>query len=159
MGRVKIRHFGSLFDCDAAWWCKVNTSPRREKSMKGLLLAIVVVQLVCHAPRTGLNIYEMVMVRKNRITWMSFVFLVPLCRLFKATQSTWTSPGWSTSLIFSSSSPPPATSSSWPSRSEPSHEMMMARGFCPHILQLLKIEYALMAQVEIVCHLHRSTYI
>ena len=31
--------------------------------MKGLLLAIVVVQLVCHAPRTGLNIYEMVMVR------------------------------------------------------------------------------------------------
>ena len=33
------------------------------------------------------------------------------------------------------------------------------RGFCPHILQLLKIEYALMAQVEIVCHLHRSTYI
>ena len=29
--------------------------------MKRLLLAIVVVQLVCHHPRTGLNIYEMVM--------------------------------------------------------------------------------------------------
>ena len=35
---------------------------RRESSMKGLLSAIVVVQLVCHAPRTGLNIYEMVLV-------------------------------------------------------------------------------------------------
>merc|ERR1711971_818205 len=66
----------------------------RESSMKGLLLAIVVVQLVCHAPRTGLNIYEMVM----------------------APQSHWARPGWSTSPTSSSSSPPPATSSSTPSR-------------------------------------------
>ena len=35
--------------------------------MKGLLLAIVVVQLVCHAPRTGLNIYEMVMVGQHTL--------------------------------------------------------------------------------------------
>ena len=61
--------------------------------MKGLLLAIVVVQLVCHAPRTGLNIYEMIMVRKNRTIRFILVFLVPLCRLSKATRSTWTSPG------------------------------------------------------------------
>ena len=44
--------------------------------MKGLLLAIVVIQLVCHAPRTGLNIYEMVMVRKNRIIRLILFFLV-----------------------------------------------------------------------------------
>ena len=44
--------------------------------MKGLLLAIVVVQVVCHAPRTGLNIYEMVMVRKNRIIRLILFFLV-----------------------------------------------------------------------------------
>ena len=35
--------------------------------MKGLVLAIVVVQLVCHLPRTGLNIYEMVMVCEQAI--------------------------------------------------------------------------------------------
>ena len=44
--------------------------------MKGLLLTIVVVQLFCHAPRIGLNIYEMVMVRRNRITFL------PLCAGF-----------------------------------------------------------------------------
>ena len=49
--------------------------------MKGLLLAIVVVQLVCHAPRTGLNIYEMVMVRKNRI--IRFILVFALVQAFQ----------------------------------------------------------------------------
>ena len=32
---------------------------RRETAMRALLFSIVGVQLVCHAPRTGLNIFEM----------------------------------------------------------------------------------------------------
>jgi len=53
----------------------------RESSMKGLLLAIVVVQLVCHAPRTGLNIYEMVMAFKGSPISLGEAWLVDLSHL------------------------------------------------------------------------------
>jgi len=53
----------------------------RESSMKGLLLAIVVVQLFCHAPRTGLNIYEMVMAFKGSPISLDEPWLIDLSHL------------------------------------------------------------------------------
>jgi len=53
----------------------------RESSMKGLLLAIVVVQLVCHLPRTGLNIYEMIMAFKGSPISFGEAWLVDLSHL------------------------------------------------------------------------------
>jgi len=53
----------------------------REKSMKSLLLAIVVVQLVCHAPRTGLNIYEMVMAFQGYPVYLDEPWLIDVSHL------------------------------------------------------------------------------
>jgi len=44
-----LRHFTS----------SLSSQERRETAMRALLFSIVGVQLVCHAPRTGLNIFEM----------------------------------------------------------------------------------------------------
>jgi len=58
-----------------------SSGERRYESMAVLLYSIVIVQLVCHAPRTGLNIYEMYQAMTGGSLSLTYPWIVDLSHL------------------------------------------------------------------------------
>jgi len=64
-----------------------NNVEAREGAMRALLTSIVLVQLVCHAPRTGLNIFEICMALRGEAVELSQTWVVDVSHLLLVTSS------------------------------------------------------------------------